>query len=153
MFPMNCQGFHVNASRLHFGTVTKLATILLQHGALNCAHVHEIVLCVTFGASSSRAPFRVLERYLKYIMISTTSRAPVPQTTVCVMFGARRCSVPMRLLDRRGAIRVAKAAERIAHGSGWCPSGPPTSPKDAFWYLFKACAFAWVSVFVDQRVL
>ena len=47
---MDFQGFRGNASRLHFGEVTKLATVMSQHVALNGAYVPEITLCVTFGA-------------------------------------------------------------------------------------------------------
>ena len=47
---MDFDGFHVNASRLNFGEVTKLATVLSQHVALNGGHVREITLCVAFGA-------------------------------------------------------------------------------------------------------
>ena len=47
---MDFDGFHVNVSRIHFGDVTKLATVLSQHVALNAAYVPEIILCVTFGA-------------------------------------------------------------------------------------------------------
>ena len=46
---MTFQGFHVDACRLHFGEVTKLATVLSQHAALSGAYVPEITLCVTFG--------------------------------------------------------------------------------------------------------
>ena len=47
---MNFDGFHDNASGLHFGQVTNLATVLSQHVALNGGHVPEITLCVAFGA-------------------------------------------------------------------------------------------------------
>ena len=47
---MNYDGFHVDASRLHFGEVAKLATVLSHHDALSGGHVPEITLCVTFGA-------------------------------------------------------------------------------------------------------
>ena len=47
---MDFDGFHVNASRLHFGEVTKIATVLSQHDALSGGHVPEITLCVAFGA-------------------------------------------------------------------------------------------------------
>ena len=47
---MDFDGFHVNASRLNFGEVTKLVTILSQHVALSGAYVPEITLCVAFGA-------------------------------------------------------------------------------------------------------
>ena len=47
---MDFDGFHVNASGLHFGQVTNLATVLSQHVALSGAYVPEIALCVAFGA-------------------------------------------------------------------------------------------------------
>ena len=50
---MDFDGFHVNPSRLHFGEVTKLVTILSQHVALSGAYVPEITLCETFGAPCS----------------------------------------------------------------------------------------------------
>ena len=86
---MDFDGFHVNASRLNFGEVTKLATVLSQHVALSGAYVPEITLCVTFGAPCSGTTFRVLTRCSKYITISLTSGALVSETTVCVTFGAR----------------------------------------------------------------
>ena len=47
---MGFDDFHVNASRLNFGEVAKLATVLSQHDALSGGHVPEIKLCVAFGA-------------------------------------------------------------------------------------------------------
>ena len=47
---MDFNGVHVNASRLHFGEVTKLVTVLSQHVAFSGGHVPEITLCVAFGA-------------------------------------------------------------------------------------------------------
>ena len=95
---MDFDGFHVHASRLNFGEVTKLATVLSQHDALNGGHVPEIKLCVTFGAPCSGTTFRVLARCSKYTTISLTSGALVSETTVCVTFGARCRSPPGRLL-------------------------------------------------------
>ena len=113
------QGFHVNASRLHFGEVTKLATVLSQHVAVNGGHVPEITLCVTFGAPCSGTTFRVLTRCSKYITISLTSGALVSETTVCVTFGARCRSPPGRLLECLGAILAAKVAHGIRNGCCW----------------------------------
>ena len=114
---MNCEGFHVNASRFDFGEVTKLATVLSQHVALSGAYVHEMTLCVTFGAPCSGTTFRVLTRFSKYITISLTSGALVSETIVCVTFGARCRSPPGRLLECLGAILAARVAQGIWNGS------------------------------------
>ena len=116
---MNYHGFHVNANRLHFGEITKLATVLSQHAALSGAYVPEITLCVTFGAPRSGTPFRVLTQYSKYITISNTSGALVSEITVCVTFGARCRSPPGRLLECLGAILAAKVAHGIRNGCCW----------------------------------
>ena len=47
---MDFDGFHVNASRLNFGEVTKFARVLSQHVVLSGASVPEISLYVAFGA-------------------------------------------------------------------------------------------------------
>ena len=116
---MDFDGFHVNASGLHFGQVTNLATVLSQHVALSGAYVPEITLCVTFGAPCSGTTFRVLTRCSKYITISLTSGALVSETTVCVTFGARCRSPPGRLLECLWAILAAKVAHRIRNGCCW----------------------------------
>ena len=116
---MDFDGFHVNASGLHFGEVTKLVTILSQHVALSGGHVPEITLCVTFGAPCSGTTFRVLTRCSKYITISLTSGALVSETIVCVALGARCRSPPGRLLECLGATVAAKVAHGIRNGSCW----------------------------------
>ena len=110
---MNFDGFHVNPSGLHFGEVTKLATVLSQHVALSGAYVPEITLCVTFAAPCSGATFRVLTRCSKYITISLTSGALVSEITVCV----RWACVAVRLRD--------------ASWSAFGPSWPPRPPIES----------------------
>ena len=114
---MDFDGFHVNASRLTFGEVTKFATVLSQHVVLSGAPVPEITLYVAFGAPCSGTTFRILTRCSKYITISLTSGAIVSETTVCVTFGARRRSPPGRLLGCLWAILAAKVAHRLRNGS------------------------------------
>ena len=142
---MECHGFHVNASRLNFGEVTNLATVLSQHVALSAAYVPEITLCVTFGAPCSGTTFRVLTRCSKYItisftsgalvsetiMFSLTSGALVSETILRVTFGARCRSPPMGLLECLRAILAAKVAHGIRNGCCWPPVGPPTLPNEA----------------------
>ena len=116
---MNFQGCHVNASRFHFGEVTKLATVLSQHAALSGAYVPEITLCVTFGAPRSGTTYCVLTRCSNYITNSLTSGALVSETTVCITFGARCRSPPGRLLACLGAIVATKVSHGIRNGSCW----------------------------------
>ena len=116
---MDFHVFHVNASRLHFGEMTKLGTVLSQHAVLNGAYVREITLCVTFGAPCSGATFRILTRCSKYITISLISGDLVSETTVCVTFGARCRSPPGRLLVLLGPLWPP----RSPMGSGTVPAG------------------------------
>ena len=117
---MNFQGFHVNASRLDFGEVTTLATVLSQHAALSGADVPEITLSRNpVGAPLLWDNFSRLDAMSKYITISLTSGALVSETTVCVTFGARRRSRPGRLLECLWAILAAKVAHGIRNGCCW----------------------------------
>ena len=95
-----CSLFYVDAARLCFGEVIKNATHLSQHEALKGAHVHEMALCVTFGALRFRTHFRLLTRCSNYAVILNTLGTHVPQTTLYVTFGARPRSIPLSLLDR-----------------------------------------------------
>ena len=128
IFPMKFQCFYVSTSRCRFGKVIKNATDMFQHDVLKGAHVHEMTLCVTFGAPHFRTDVRFFITCSKYTVIHMLLRTHVPQTTLCVTFGARLRSVPLSLLDR---LLAAKAAQGLRNGSAWGPFGPPTSPRDA----------------------
>ena len=110
---MGFQCFHVNVSRRRFGDAPKLAAISSRHDALGGAYVHEIALCVTFGAPCSGTTFRVLVLRSTYTAISNTLGTLVSETTLCVTFSARRRSPPMRLFDRLRAMWAARAAQGI----------------------------------------
>ena len=58
IFPMKFQCFYVNAIRWRFGKIIKNANNLSQHEALKGSDVHEMALCVTFGAPQFRTHFR-----------------------------------------------------------------------------------------------
>ena len=57
IFPIDFEWFYVSIDRPQFCKIRKLATDLSQHEALKVAHVHEMTLCVTFGALHFRNHF------------------------------------------------------------------------------------------------
>ena len=131
------QCFYVRAIRCCFGKVANNSTTMSQHEALKGAHVHEMTLCVTFGAPHFRTHFRFFTVCPKSTVIHMLLGTHVPQTALCVTFGARLRSVPLGLLDSLLAARAAKAAQGLRNGSGWVPFGPPTSPRDALRTLLR----------------
>ena len=121
----------VSAIRRCFGKVANNSTTMSQHEALKGAHVHEMTLCVTFGAPHVRTHFRLFFVCSKYTMIHMLLGTRVPQTILCVTFGARRRSIPLSLLDRLLGHSDPKTAQGLQNGSAWRPFGLPTSLKDA----------------------
>ncbi len=60
--------FYVSATRWRFCKLIKNANNLLQHEALKGTNVHEMTLCVTFGAPQFRTHVRFfVERSKKYV--------------------------------------------------------------------------------------
>ena len=92
--------FYVSATRLQFCEVTKKVHALLGHDALEGVHVHEMTLCVTFGAPPFGERFRRFTRCFKYVVFHMVSGTHVRRTTLCVTFCARGRSILLGLLDR-----------------------------------------------------
>ena len=128
---MKFQCFYVSTSRCRFGKVIKNATDMFQHDVLKGAHVHEMTLCVTFGAPHFQTDFRSFTRCSKYAVIHMLLATHVLQTTLCVTFGARLRSVPLPLL---GHLVAALAATS--------PRTPERPPQATIWaaYVFHQCA-------------
>ena len=99
-FQVKFQCFYVSVTRWRFCKIIKHANNLSQHEMLKGANVHEMTLCVTFGAPQFVAHFRFLTGGSEYAMIHMLSGTHVPQTTLCVTFGARHRSIPLGLLVR-----------------------------------------------------
>ena len=95
---MKFQCFYVSATRWRFCKFIRNANNLWQHEALKGTNVHEMALCVTFGAPPFGTHFRLLTRCLRYARNHTLSGTHVPQTTLGVTFGARPRSIPRSLL-------------------------------------------------------
>ena len=102
-----------------------------QHDALKSTNVHEMALCVTFGAPQFRTHFRFSIGCSEYAVIHMFSGTHVPQTTLCVTFGARHRSIQLGLLVRSLGPLDPKATQGLRNGSAWRPFGLATSPKDA----------------------
>jgi len=122
IFQMNCHCFGISAIRRSFSKLIKNAIELSQHEALEGAHVHELRLCVTFGALRFRTDFGVSMRCSKFIWMSTTLGTLVSHTALYVTFGARR--PPPR-------------ADPLP--SAWRPFGPPTFTQGCPPELASAC--------------
>ena len=136
IFPTFFQCFYVSATRLQFCEVTKKVHALLRHDALEGAHVHEMTLCVTFGAPPFGERFRLFTRCLKYVVFHMVSGTHVRRTTLCVTFGARGRSILLGLLDHfLGHLdhqdgpgtpeRPCLASVWAANGAPGCLLGPP----------------------------
>ena len=128
---MKFQCFYVSATRWRFCKIITNANNLSQHEMLKGTNVHEMTLCVTFGAPQFRTHFRFLTGCSEYAMIHMLSGTHVPQTALCVTFGARHRSIPLGLLDRTLGYLDPQGHPRTPNGSAWRPFGLPTSPKDA----------------------
>ena len=90
ILPSFFQCVYVSATRLQFCEVTKKVHALLRHDALERAHVHEMTLCVTFGAPPFGERFRLFILCLKYVVFHLVLGTHVRRTTLCVAFGAPR---------------------------------------------------------------
>ena len=99
IFPMKFQCFYVSATRWRFCKIITNANNLSQHEMLKGTNVHEMTLCVTFGAPQFRTHFRFITLCLKYTVIHMVWRTHVRRTPLCVTFGARPCSIPLSSLD------------------------------------------------------
>ena len=117
--------FFYSTTRRHFGEVIKNETHVFQHVALQCAHVHEMTLCVTYFALHVPNHFRFITRCSKYIVIPMLLGTHVPPDPLCVTFFARLRSVPPNLLDRLLAAQSAKAAQTGPGGDRLGRQGPP----------------------------
>ena len=71
-----------------------------EHVALQGAHVHANILCVTFGAPHFRTNFRFFTLCSKYNVIPMVLGTHVLRTILCVTFGARPRPLPSVLLER-----------------------------------------------------
>ena len=87
------------------------------------ALVHEMTLCVAFGASHFRSNFSFIMLRSKYIVICMVSETRVLQSTLCVTFGARPRSVPWEHLGRLVAAPAAKDAQETPNGTVGQPFG------------------------------
>ena len=126
--PTFFQCFHVNTLECHFSTFANFTTRHGQHDALQCAHVQNISLCVTFGAPRFGTKNRSFCECSKYVTFSLIICAHVLQTTVCVASRARRCSAPSRCLGGILAALAAKSRPNFLDEpalSGFEPSRPP----------------------------
>ena len=117
------QHLYASTNRCRLGQATQHATGFCQHDALMGAHVHEMALCVTFGARHFPDYFRFIMLCSKYIVICMVSETRVLQTTLCVTFGARLCSVPWGHLDRLVAAPAARNAQETPNGTVGHPFG------------------------------
>ena len=117
--------FFYSTTRRHFGEVIKNETHVFQHVALQCAHVHEMTLCVTYFAPHVPNHFRFITRCSKYIVIPMLLGTHVPPDPPCVTFFERLRSVPPNLLDRLVAAQSAKAAQTGPGGDRLGRQGPP----------------------------
>ena len=99
IFPMEFHCFYVSATRWRFCKLIKNANNLSQHEVLKGTNVHEMTLCVTFGAPQFRTHFRFITLCLKHRVIYMVWRTHVRRTLLCVTFGARPCSIPLSSLD------------------------------------------------------
>ena len=149
---MKFQCFYVSTSRCRFGKVIKNATDMFKHDVLKGAHVHEMTLCVTFGAPHFQNDFRSFTRCSKYAVINMLLGTHVLQTTLCVTFGARLRSVPLPLLGHLVAALAAKNARGLRNGPPRRPFGPPTSFTSALrTLLWNACSSLSVGYVVRRR--
>ena len=73
IFPIVFLRFYVSATRLQFGEITKTTNAVLRHDALEGVHVHEMTLCVTFGAPPFGERFRRFTRCFKYVVFHMVS--------------------------------------------------------------------------------
>ena len=128
---------YVNAVRRRFGEVTKNATDLSQHEALNGAYVHEMTLCVTFFAPHFPTHFRFFITCSKYTVIHMVWDTCVHETILCVTFGARPRSIPFSLLDALFGHLARQSRPRQAKDSGTVPPSDPTLPRDALQTLLR----------------
>ena len=131
VLPAEFQCFYVSATRWRFCKIIKNANNLSQHELLKGTNVHEMALCVTFGAPQFRTHFRFLTGCSEYAMIHMLSGTHVPQSTLRVTFGARHRSIPLGLLDRTLGYLDPQGHPGTLNGSAWRPFGLATSPKDA----------------------
>ena len=133
-FPMFFQCFHVNTRAWHFSTFANFTTRHSQHDALQDAHVQNICLCVTFGASCFGTTNLCFCKCSKYVTFYLIICAHVLQATVCVTSRARRCSAPSRLLGGILAALAAKSRPKLLAApdlSGFEPAQPPWSTSRA----------------------
>ena len=105
-----------------------------QHEALKGAHVHEMTLCVTFGALRFGTHFRLLTRCSNYAVIHITLGTHARQTTLCVTFGARPRSIPLSLWDRLfghlGRQGRPRTPERFHRATVWAANVAQGCPPD-----------------------
>ena len=135
IFPMNFQCFHVNVAWRCFCQVDKMITTRSLRDTFNGAHVHEMLLCVTYFAPSFGSHFCIFSDGSTYVMFSNTFRARVLQTTVCVTFLACRRSVPFHLFGGTFATSAATAGQNIRDDPARSALNPPMSPQSAIWVL------------------
>ena len=129
--------FYVNAVRRRFGEVTKNATDLSQHEALNGAYVHEMALRVTFFAPHFPTHFRFFITCSTYTVIHMVWDTCVHETILCVTFGARPRSIPFSLLDALFGHLARQGRPRPPEDSGMVPPSDPTLPRDALQTLLR----------------
>ena len=111
-------------------------------------HVHEMTLCVTFGARHFTDHFRFIMRCSKYIVICMVSETRVLQTALCVTFGARLCSVPWGHLGRLVAAPAARNAQETPNGTVGHPFGVASIIRRSLSDLTSECwrlhpSFRW----------
>ena len=111
-------------------------------------HVHEMTLCVTFGARHFPDHFRFIALCSKYIVICMVSETRVLQSTLCVTFGARLCTVPWEHLGRLVAAPAARNAQETPNGTVGHPFGVASIIRRSLSDLTSECwglhpSFRW----------
>ena len=115
--------FYVSTSRLWFGKIKNNATVVSTHEALKDAHVHETILCVTFGALHFQMHFASLYSMFKLCSDSYASGHTCPPDHAvrsvwrAAPFGsAEPIGPPLGPPDRQGRPR---SPERVRLGIVW----------------------------------
>ena len=120
------QCFYVSATRLQFCEVTKKVHALLRHDALEGVHVHEMTLCVTFGAPPLRRTFSPLYSMLQICCVSHgLGHACPPDHTVRNVL----CARPFDSVGPLGPLPGPLGPPRRSWDSGAAPPGAGWASK------------------------
>ena len=125
IFPMFFQCFHVNTVGWQFWSFVKFTRRHRPHDALQCAHVPNLSVCVTFGAPRFGTQNRFFCEFSKYVLFSITFCAHALQTTVSVTFWATCSCASHVFLGHHLATWARMAAALVASWPPWLPHPAP----------------------------